>query len=39
MALGHKIDFEEKKQARKVYSIDCKLTKPTKYKLIVVFDP
>lgn len=39
MALGHKIDFEEKKQAREVYSIDGKVTKPTKYKLVIVFDP
>lgn len=39
MALGQKVDFEKKKQAREDYSIDCKLTKPTKYKLIIVFDP
>lgn len=37
--LGHKIDFEEKKQAKEVYSVDCKRDKPMKYKLIIRSDP
>lgn len=39
MALEHKIGSEETKQAKEVYNVDCKLTKPTKYKLIILSDP